>query len=194
MEVSCGTVARLMETFNVDDSPTESDGELVIDQQECSFWHNLMYEYCGFCEEAPPQDDNACEFPCEYDDITIPETYSEEGFRCFFDYFNSYIYTQDEELCNQAQADPNDCCEGDDDRSDKGSKMNMSKKTGKSMKKGSSEKTMKKQQVKKMGMEKSYRGKMGMRARRTLDSEGATLIRHLRRMLPTETTSTTETE
>ena len=74
----------------------------------------------------------------------------------------------------------------------KGGKMNQSKNTGKSMATGNRKEGVKKE-FQKMTMEKANHSKTGMHGRRTLDSSETALIRFLRRMLPTDATSTTET-
>ena len=134
-EVSCSTMAVLLNQFDVNDDLAD---ELSIDTEECAFWQNVMYDYCGFCEEPPPRDD-ACEFPCEFENVVVPETFVEESFQCVFNYFDSLVLTEeDRETCNSILADSRSCCKRDDDVShNKGSMKSMKKKkTGMSMKSG----------------------------------------------------------
>ena len=194
-EISCGTMARLLNQFNVDDALAEIDGG-SFDTEECTFWHNVMYDYCGFCEEPPPRDDLACEFPCDFDDVIVPESFSDENFQCVFNYFDSLVLTEeDQERCLPILADSRRCCKSDGKRSKKKKKAGMSVKSGKMTKKN-------KNKAMSMMFMMGAGGKMKTKTmgKRLLVSEppidavhGKRVLQLLRKMLPTDI-STAQTD
>ena len=195
VEVSCATMARALSQFNVDDVLADTD-EFTLDTEECTFWHNVMYDYCGFCAEPPPRDD-ACQFPCDFNDVIVPETFSEEGFQCVYNYFDSLVLSdEDREECAVIQASSRNCCRSDDGLSKKG--MMMSRKKNKSlmgMRSGEMRPrgmmTKKKEQGKNENgmMKKKKPGQRGLLKKNGPSNhtfEGRRLNQYLRRMLPTD--------
>ena len=115
-DISCGTLENLVRGFELGDSIcTEPDdaGGLLVGLRVCSYWQNVLYEFCGLCEEPPPPilpvESLACSYPCAFEDLELTND------ECVRDYFQSLVLLDDafeQGFCAnlQSKAVANECC------------------------------------------------------------------------------------